>query len=697
MSTHSLYRHCCLSCVVFSLLLFFIDRPDASWAIEPDSTDNEAETLSYLKSLSIEELLQTRITSVSKKSEHLFSAAAAITVITQEDIKRAGANSIPEALRLVPGLQVAQIDSSRYAISARGFNDFFANKLLVLIDGRSTYAPLFSGVYWNAQDTLMEDIDRIEVIRGPGATVWGANAVNGVINIITKNSAETQGTLVSTVVGNKIQPMISTRYGGRIDESTTYRLFAKGFERAGFDNPGGAEAHDAWDSLRAGFRLDREQTGSDAASVQAEMYQGSADAVLGIYDFTTQPISSVVQGTEDFEGGHVLTNWRHRFSAASDITFQMYYDHTLRDQIVVKEARNTIDLELKNHWNPAGVHDIVWGAGYRWTKDRIDDTTYISFDPDNRSDNLWSTFIQDDINIIDDTAWLTLGSKFEHNDYSGFEIQPSVRFRIQPTPQQIIWTAVSRAVRTPSRSERDVESNIIKKMDSTNDFVTARLRGNPAFDSEELIAYELGYRRQISKVVSMDLATYYNDYDKLRGTRAYQPFFDPASSPPLPVIPYVFENNIEGSAYGFELQGTWQAAKNLRFIAAYSWIKLDLHYKDPDRSDDKIVEMYLTPHHQFQLRSSLDLTKDLFFDTELYYVSGLNSSEIGSYIRPGLRDIDSYVRLDLQLGWQALGNLKIYFGIKNLLDPGHKEFPDSSQIIASDIPRQYWIKATCTF
>ncbi len=697
MCTFFLCRYRFLNCVIFFLLLLFIDRPDSCLAIKSDTSGNETETLSYLKSLSIEELLQTRITSVSKKSEHLFSAAAAITVITQEDIERAGINSIPEALRLVPGLQVARIDSSHYAVSARGFNDYFANKLLVLIDGRSTYSPLFSGVYWNAQDLLIEDIERIEVIRGPGATVWGANAVNGVINIITKNSEETQGGLVSTVVGDQIQPMISTRYGGRIDEGTTYRLFAKGFERAGFDNPGGNEANDGWESLRAGFRLDRDQTDSDAVSVQAEIYQGSADAVIGIYDLSTEPISSVLRGTEDYGGGHVMTNWRHRLSAASDITFQMYYDHTLRDQIVVKEVRDTIDLELKNHWDPAGVHDIVWGAGYRWTKDHIDDTVYISFDPDNRSDELWSTFVQDDINIIDDTAWITLGSKFEYNDYSGFEIQPSARFRFQPTPQQIIWAAVSRAVRTPSRSERDFESNLIKKIEGTNYFVTARLDGNPEFDSEELIAYELGYRRQISKRVSMDLATYYNDYDELRGARQNQLFFDPASSPPMPVIPFVFENDIEGSAYGFELQGTWQAAKNLRFIAAYSWIKLDLQYKEPERRDEKIVEMYLTPRHQFQLRSSLDLPNNLNFDMELYYVSGLNSSEMSSYIRPGVSDIDSYLRLDLKLGWQALENLKIHFGIENLLDSSHKEFPDTSQIIASEVPRQYWVKAICTF
>jgi iron complex outermembrane receptor protein len=659
--------------------------------------DDEIKTLSYLKSLSIEELLQTKVTSVSKKSEHLFSAAAAITVITQEDIEKAGILSIPEALRLVPGLQVAQIDSSRYAISARGFNDFFANKLLVLIDGRSIYTPLFSGVYWNAQDTLIEDIERIEVIRGPGATVWGANAVNGVINIITKSSAETQGGLISTAVGSHLQPLVSTRYGGRLDESTTYRVFAKGLKRADFDSSDGGEANDSWETLRAGIRLDRDQSVSDTISVQAEVYEGSADGTLGISDPTTFPVTIGVEGTEEYEGGHILTNWQHIFSSSSSTDFQMYYDHTYRDQVVAEETRDTIDLEFKHHWNPAGAHDIVWGAGYRWTKDDIIDTFVISFDPDSRSDNLWSAFAQDDINLIADTAWITVGSKFEHNAYSGFEIQPSVRFRIQTSPRQIIWTAISRAVRTPARSDHDFESKILTRVDGTDDFIISNYMGDDALHSEELTAYELGYRRQISNTLSIDIASYYNDYDEIRGVRQYPPFLDLTSSPPTYVLPYIFDNSIEGKAYGIELQGTWQATDNLRITAAYSWMKLDLQYKDPDRRDTKILELFLSPRQQFQLRSSLDLAHNLSFDAELYYVSSLNSSEIDSYLQLNENDIGAYLRLDLQLGWQIRENLKIYITGENLLDSGHSEFPDSSQILASEIPRQYWVKATYTF
>jgi iron complex outermembrane receptor protein len=688
MGSHSVCSHSFLYGSVITLFLFFHGSHNAhAVQLEKQVTaGTETETLSYLKSLSIEELLQTRITSVSKKSEHLFSAAAAVTVITQEDIERAGIHSIPEALRLVPGLQVAQIDGSRYAIGARGFNDYFANKLLVLIDGRSTYTPLFSGVYWNAQDTLIEDIDRIEVIRGPGATVWGANAVNGVINIITKNSQETQGRLVSTVVGSRIQPMISTRHGGRIDEGTTYRVFAKGFERADLDSVSGGEANDSWESLRTGFRLDRDHTDRDTISMQAEVYEGAADGSLAISNSISGPFSDDIQGTEEYTGGHVLATWRHILSLGSTIDFQMYYDHTRRDQVVVDETRDTIDLELKHHWDPAGAHDIVWGLGYRWTADDIADTFIVSFDPDSAQDNLWSTFIQDDINIMPETAWITLGSKFEHNDYTGFEIQPSVRFRIQPTPKQLLWTAVSRAVRTPSRSERDYQSNLITRINGTDQFITARYSSDEAFDSEELTAYEVGYRHQVSDTLSMDLGAYYNDYDEIRGVRENQPFIDMTSAPPMLVLPFVFDNSIDGRVYGFELQGTWQAAQNLRIIAAYSWLELDLNYIDPGRSDSRVHELYLSPQQQFQLRTSLDLQHNLSFDTEMYYVGSLSGS-----------DIESYLRLDLQLGWQAHDQLKLSIGVENLVDSGHAEFFNSSYIVASEIPRQYWLKATYTF
>jgi len=654
----------------------------------------EDATLLYLKGLSIEELLQTRITSVSKKSEQLFNVAAAVTVITQEDIERSGAQNIPEALRLVPGLQVAQLDASRYAISSRGFNEYFANKLLVLIDGRSVYTPLFSGVYWNAQDTMLEDIERIEVIRGPGATVWGANAVNGVINIITKNSADTQGGLFTTKVGNYIQPEVSARYGGKIDDKTTYRIFAKGLNHKDYKDPEGGDAHDAWESIRAGFRADRNHTDKDTLSFQTEVYDNGADirselANVGI------PGRTETNGTEDYNGGHILTTWQHRFNDTSDIDLQFYYDHTWRDQVVAEEFRDTVDLEFKHHLNPDGSHDIVWGLGFRWTKDDIDSTEYVSFNPDSRSDNLWNAFLQDDINLIPETFWITLGSKFEHNDYSGFEVQPSVRARYKPSERQTIWGAVSRAVRTPSRAEHDFAAYLGREyaniqllpppFPSSTIPVDAYLYGTDEFDSEELVAYELGYRWQASDDLSFDLATFYNVYDNIRTIDSGTPYITP-SLPPGVIFPTYVGNGLEGNTYGFELQGTWQATDTLKITAAYSLIDFDLEYKDPALKGDSISEEELTPQQQFQIRSYLDLPHNLSLDAEFYYVDDLEN-----------RDIDAYCRFDLQLSWQANDNLRVSIGAENLFDPDHQEFPERQDILPSEIPQQFWLKASYTF
>jgi iron complex outermembrane receptor protein len=655
------------------MALFFSFRTTSeTCATQLTDIEQENDSLIYLKSLSIEELMQTRITSVSKKSEELFSVAAAVTVITQQDIQRAGVQSIPEALRLVPGLQVAQIDGSRYAIGARGFNEFFANKLLVLIDGRSIYTPLFSGVNWAAEDTIIEDIDRIEVIRGPGATVWGANAVNGVINIITKHSEQTQGGMVSTVIGSHDLPMASARYGGRINDYTSYRLFAKGFQRESFDSTDGGDANDSWKSLRTGFRIDSNHTDNDELSLQGEIYDNEAEATGDVIGFT------VLQGTEVLSGGHLLANWEHQLSNESTLDFQFYYDHTQRDLVIAEEIRDTIDLEFKHHWEPQGVHDIVWGAGYRWTADDITGTIPISFSPDSRTDELWSAFIQDDINIIKDKVWITLGSKFEHNDYSGLEIQPSIRLRYKPTEKQIIWAAVSHAVRTPARSDHDLVTNLGSVDLGGGYSAMAQVLGDERFDSEKLVAYEVGYRLQPNAKLSLDLATYYNVYDDIRSLNP-----DPES----PWIIY-FGNSAEGNTYGFEIQATWQATRNLKVFAAYTFLDIDLTDTYPLTASDSVSEETLSPKHQVQIRSYLDLPHNLALDTELYYVDTIGQDNT---------TIDPYLRFDLQISWQPKDSFRLSVGAENLFNSSHQEFFDRQYLVASEVPQQYWLKANFTF
>ena len=667
--------------------LFFLLLSITVFLSETAQAQNkEDDTLDYLKSLSIEDLLQTQITSVSKKEESLFYAAAAITVITQKDIERTGARSIPEALRMVPGLDVASIDGSRYAIGSRGFNEVFETKLLVLIDGRSMYTPLFSGVNWQSIDTIMEDIDRIEVIRGPGATVWGANAVNGVINIITKNSADTLGSLISTTVGNIEQPNVSMRYGARVNETTSYRVYTKGYNRNNYESLSGGDANDTSQSVRAGFRMDSVPSVDDTFSLQGEVYDGEADIESILSGYSSRPYTRISDETETYKGGHLLASWEHHFSDYSSTNVQFYYDRSERDYVVAVDTRDTVDLELKHHWKQFEAHDIVWGAGFRLTHDTIDSTFSTSFDPQSRTDNLWNVFIQDDINLIEDIVWITLGSKFEHNDYSGIEIQPSVRFRVVPAEKHLFWAAVSRAVRTPSRAEHDITVKYGTVDIGNGNMATAKLFGGDDYDSEELVAYEMGYRWQVTDDWSLDIATYFNDYADLRSFYTGTPLVELSPIPNL-VVPRYFANEMEGEAYGLEIQSSWQVADNLKIIGSYSYINFDLTRTDPPLAGNSIVNEDFTPQHQLHLRGYYDISKKLFLDTELYYVSDLGEGEI-----------DSYLRVDLQLRWQAHDYLLLAAGVENLLDSCHQEFfTGQSNIAASEIPRQYWLKATLRF
>lgn len=648
---------------------------------------DEDQTLSYLKGLSIEQLLQTEITSVSKKTEQLFDAAAAVSVITQEDIKRAGIHDIAEALRMVPGMNVARIDGSRWAISARGFNDYFANKLLVLIDGRSVYTPLFSGVYWNAQDTFIDDIERIEVIRGPGATVWGANAVNGVINIITKNSKDTQGGLLVAAAGTYEQPYGGIRYGGKIAENGSYRLFAKGFNRSSLEAINGEDTYDSWQNLRTGFRTDFEPDAQSSFSLQGELYTGAADASIELTNYLTPPYDRTGQGTEDYSGGHLMADWQQTLSKDSVFDLQLYYDRTQRDQIISKETRDTLDVDFKHHWSALPSNDIVWGGGFRWTNDDLTRTWTTDISDDNRSDSLWSAFLQDDINLLADKVWLTLGSKFEHNDYTGFEIQPSARLRYKPSSSNTLWTAISRAVRTPSRAEQGLMVNLSTAIHpESNTISLTRILGTEQFQSEELIAYEAGYRWQKSKLLSLDLAAFYNDYENIRSLLPGTPFPEFQPAPPHLVIPLEMGNHTEGESYGLEFQATWQASEQLQLLFGYTWLEVNLQYVTPLAGGNSPSDEGTSPEHQFHIRSYFNLPNNLSLDAELYYVSELDTQEI-----------EGYVRFDLRLGYQPTPTLKLSLNAENLFNSSHQEFSDRSNIVASEIPTQIWAKMTYSF
>ena len=399
--------------------------------------------------------LDVQVSTVSRTESTVGRSAAAVFVVTNEMIRRSGARTIPDALRLVPGVQVARIDANKWAVTIRGFNGRYANKLLVQIDGRSVYTPLFAGVYWDVQDVVLEDVDRIEVIRGPGAAVWGANAVNGVVNIITKSARDTQGTFVEAGSGTEERSFSTVRTGGKLGQNAYYRIYGKWFERDRAGLPTGI-ADDEWRQGRTGFRIDWEPNGCDKLTFQGDAYGGTSGTANRIPDSLPPDFQSTITDDSRVSGGNALLRWSRTIDAETDWSLQFYYDRTSRKAVTTgfQEDRDTIDLDFQHRFPLAPEHSLIWGFGYRNSKDSIRSSPfYLQFYPSDRADDLFSYFVQDEITLREDLLYLTVGSKFEHNDYTAFEYQPTGRLLWTPDPRHSIWAAISRAVRTPSRAE----------------------------------------------------------------------------------------------------------------------------------------------------------------------------------------------------------------------------------------------------
>ena len=641
-----------------------------------------------LAETSLETLMNIEVTSASKKQEKLSQTAAAIYVITQEDIRRSGATSIPELLRMVPGLEVAHIDANKWAISARGFNEQFADKMLVLIDGRTVYTPLFSGVYWDVQDMLLEDIERIEVIRGPGATLWGANAVNGVINIITKRAKDTQGALFSAGAGNQERGFGAVRYGGKLADRGHYRFFAKYFNRDAFAQSSGDNAVDGWNILREGFRTDWKATDRDSLTIQGDFYNGSAGVTVPGVVSLSPPTTGSLDDHTHLVGGNLLGRWHRAFSDRSDTTLQMYYDRSDRRDILLGEVRHTIDLDFGHHLALGNRHDIVWGLGYRFTTDQTAGSLTFSFNPSARGDGLYSGFVQDEITLVPDRLRLALGTKLEHNNYSGLEIQPNIRLLWTPHPHHAIWAAVSRAVETPSREEADARINkaAFVRADGTTRLVSEF--GNPGLPAETVLANEFGYRAQLSRRLSLDLATFYNVYANLHTDERGVSFFEDSPPPRHRVLPIFLANNMHGETHGMEIAPKWNVTGRWTLSTGYTQLQTRLHV-DPSSTDFSLPEDVAgsSPRHQLHLRSFLNLPHDLEFDTAVYYVSHL--SNFG---------VPAYTRLDCRLGWRPMESVEISIAGQNLLDKQHPEFGSTRQFAnATQVKRSIYGKLTWRF
>lgn len=607
---------------------------------------------SELKRLSVEQLMQIEVTSVSRKSEKLSQAASAIQVITNEEIRRSGATSIPEALRLAPNLQVAQVGAHQWAITARGFNSATANKLLVLIDGRSVYTPLFSGVFWDIQDLPLEDIDRIEVISGPGGAVWGANAVNGVINIITKNAKDSRGLYAEAGGGASPNGFAGARYGGKAGAHTSFRAYGQYFDRDNEVYSNGDEAADSWRMGEGGLRFDAQTSSRDVVMVKADAYGGNENVPTG--------------GTSTASGGNLTGRWSRTISPRSDVSLQLYYDHAQLSNPepasqfspagTLKDALDTYDLDFEHRVALGARNHIVWGLGYRFTHDVVDNSRPLGFFPPRLDHSLVSGFVQDEITVLQN-VFLTLGTKLEHNDYTGFETEPTARLRWSFSPTQMVWGAVSRAVRTPSRVDRDLrqpaQSPVI-------------LAGSSEFESETLIAYELGYRAEVGSRVTASLSAFYNDYDDLRSL----------SFTPTTIIPLFFANDLAGETHGIELSATYQAARWWQLRAGLDVLKERLHVKRGKSDINHALNETADPERQFSLHSSFDLPQHLELDVGPRWVDRIYNNNNGV---PGT--VPSYTDMDVRLGWHPTTQLELSIVGQNLLHDHHPEFgiPDSTR------------------
>ena len=665
-----------------SLLVLVLGLAEQS-IMAADPQTGAAATDTDMLDMSLEDLLNVQVTSVSKRPQSLSDAAAAVFVISNEDLRRSGVTNIPDALRMVPGIDVARIDSNKWAITSRGFNGRFANKLLVLLDGRTIYSPSFSGVYWESQDVVLEDVERIEVIRGPGATLWGANAVNGVINIITRHAADTQGGLAVLGAGTEERGFATARYGARLGEGTYGRIYAKTFKRDEFVNPNGENAGDDWKALRAGFRLDSQTTDRDNLTVQGEIHHDDINQTLQVAKLSP-PYSTLVDDNADVFAGHLMVRWNHALSANSNWALQAYYDRFDRDEEFLHEQRDTFDIDLAHHITLENGHDIVWGLGYRNTRDDFRSSSTVLVIPDSRRDQLFSAFLQDEITLVSEKLWLILGSKFEHNDYTGFEVQPSARLAWNLDPKNTLWGSVSRAVRTPSRAEHDfrISALVVPPFSSENPSplpVETVAVGNKEFDSETLIAYEIGYRTAPSRNLTLDLTAFYNDYDDLRTFATQTPV--PATPPTHLILPSMFTNGVRGNTYGAELAAAWQATKRMHFNLAYSYTESDINWiANPDISQNTAA-----PRHKLSLRSSLDVRADLDLDIWFRYVG---KTEVYNHtLSSDPIKIDDYPSLDLRLAWRPVKNLELSLVGQNLLDNRHLEYIQELFTLPTEVQR----------
>jgi iron complex outermembrane receptor protein len=623
-----------------------------------------------LTELSLAELANIRVTSVSKRPEERFQSAAAIYVITSDEIRRSPARTIPQLLRSVPGVDVARVDASQWAIGIRGFTSTLSRAMLVLIDGRSVYNPLFAGTYWDVQDVLLDDIERIEIIRGPGGSLWGANAVNGIINIITRSAKDTAGGIVAGGGGKEETGFGSGRYGAALGAGGHYRVWGKYFDRdAEFHAVG--DAYDAWHMYRGGFRADWDLRSSATLTMQGMLYGGHAGrrTTFAAYD---PPYARTVQGDDDLGGGHLYSKWTKPVREGSELSVQAYYDRTHRNEPNFREDRDTFDLDAQYQTRLPGRQQIVAGLGYRFSDSRTGGPPTVAFEPPKRADALYSAFVEDSIEVVPDRVQLTLGSKLERNDYSGFEWQPSARLGWSPRADHFFWGAVSRTVRTPSRLDRDLAVTVATSASAP---VFIRVLGTPTFESERAVVYEAGYRFRLGDRALLDLAAFHNHYPNLSSIEPGAPLREPGRQ----VIPFQIANGLDAKVSGAELSADLRPSARWRLRGGYALLDMTLRPRPGSRDTTSSSAARGNPRHEVTASSSWTLPRGLLVDAWYRWISPRPSRSVGAYSE-----------IDARVTWRRGTHLELAAAGLNLLHAHHAEFDPAVEIERSIYGEAKW-------
>jgi len=664
-------RTCLRSLLVVLVGLAGVARAEASASVDADSRVTVVASLwpadeptNDFGEMDIDELMAVdlAVTSIAGVEQDWFTTPAAVTVLEREDLRRTGHRSLAEALRLAPGVHVMQLSPRTWSISTRGFTGLFANKQLMLIDGRKVYDPLFAGVLWDVQDVLFEDVDRIEVIRGPGASLWGANAVNGVINVVTRSARDTQGWYAAGGGGTHERAFGEVRYGGTIDDSTWFRVWTKYHDHAAYETSTGSDGSFDWDMLRGGVRLDREGDAGYTLTLQSDGYHSDRLGENFPEAVPAPPFVNIQRDDGMAAGGNVLGRVSHE-DGDSGWSLQGYYDYTDRVGFDGFEAtRHTANLRWRHRFQLGDRQQLLWGLGYEFTTDRTDPSSTLFLDPGSRSDHLFSGFVQNTITIVPDRLFAMVGTKLEHNDYSGFEVQPSARLWWTPTERWMVWGAVSRPVRTPARVEEDI--NLLTAF--VPGPTAVRLLGNDDLESERVLVYEVGARWRPTDTLLLDATGFYNRYHDII---TYNRF----------TVGRI-DNLADAESFGLELSAEWQVSPAWSLTANYAFIETDV-------VPDNVDALGKAFRNQFHLRSSYEITDDLRFNAAMYYTD--NRSDGG---------VSAHVRVDAGLTWRVNEHFEVSAWGQNLFDPSHVEAADppfTGEV--NRIPHSFYVQGTLRF